>query len=153
MAEVERSRSSSASGGRSSSRRRPLRVFAAVILAAGVAWNLWWFAAETTRPAFTAQERAMGIQARMYLVVQGLENIRSRTGSYPASLEEVQMDGPDLGYVRDGNGYVLSSLDPSAPFEYRSGDDITPLAAALGAAMTPATTRASPRSEAPEGET
>lgn len=94
----------------------------------------------------------MGLQARMYLVVLGLEDLRSRTGNYPDTLEEALLDGPDLGYERTGNEYVLFSMDPSVSIRYRSGDDITPLAAALRAAMTPAMMRGSPQGEPPGGE-
>lgn len=104
---------------------RPLALVSLFLAFAGVvAWNVVQLREESS-PAFTQQRVLEGMEATMLLTIMELEQIRSETGEYPASLVGTPVDRPDLSYRRTGEGYVLEGRTLLGPIVYTSGDDLT----------------------------
>lgn len=122
-------------------RPRPLRtarwqplvlgVLSALFVGVGI-WNILWYQ-DFHRPAFSAAQVEESLRASIFLTVLGLESHRSRTGTYPASLEEVGLDAPDLEYRLEGQEFVLLApgLNVEPPLSYRPGEDLRPFELAL----------------------
>jgi hypothetical protein len=104
---------------------RPLAlVFLFLAFAGVVAWNVVQLREESS-PAFPQQRVLEGMEATMLLTIMELEQIRSETGEYPASLVGTSVDRPDLSYRRTAGGFVLEGRTLLAPVVYTSGDDLT----------------------------
>lgn len=131
---------------RESLRPRPLRsprwqppalVFLSILLVLVGLWNVRWLQ-ESRSPAFGRQQVEESLRATIFLTVLGLEAHRSRTGTYPPTLEAVGLDDPALEYRPEGDRFVLVGVGPQVdpPLSYRTGEDLTPFELALDGVLT-----------------
>jgi len=115
---------------------RPLALVFLFIAFAGVlVWNVVQLREESS-PAFTQERVVEGMHATMLLTILELEQIRSQTGEYPASLVGTSVDRPDLSYRRSGEGFVLEGRTLISPVVYTSGDDLTRFEESLAMVMS-----------------
>jgi len=115
---------------------RPLAlVFLFLAFSGVVAWNVVQLREESA-PPFTQQRVVQGMEATMLLTIMELEQIRSETGEYPASLVGTSVDRPDLSYRRTAQGFILEGRTLLSPVVYTSGDDLTRFEEALNMVMS-----------------
>jgi hypothetical protein len=77
---------------------------------------------------FSKEEQITAARLQIYMAVTAIEAYQDTAGCPPASLQQIDLESPDIRYKLVDSSYTVSARVGSQNIMYTRGEDITPFA-------------------------
>jgi hypothetical protein len=114
-------------------RRRVQGPLLLVLLSVAATLTVWNVMAMTGGgvDSLNAAEEEASARFTVYLIAQTLETHRDSTGTFPPTLETLNVNEEGVRYTSTGNAYELTAKFAEGQIVYRSGEDLSAFARAF----------------------